>query len=78
MVWLAWAPDLGMARHGDSHTTLDTPLPKSLPEAKKQDFAGCESLYDALYFIQAWFLANHREREYKLDKTTSGTWTLAI
>ena len=43
-----------MARHGDSRTTLDTPLPESLPEAKKQDFAGCESLHDALHFTRSW------------------------
>ena len=45
LVWLAWAPDLGMACHGDSRTTLDTPLPESLPEAKKLDFTGCERLH---------------------------------
>ena len=54
LVWLAWAPDLGMARHGDSRTTLDPPLPESLPEAKKQDFAGCESLHDALHLTHPW------------------------
>ena len=54
LAWLAWSPDLGMARHGDSRTTLDTPLPESLPEAKKQDFAGCESLHDALHLTHSW------------------------
>ena len=47
LAWLAGSPDLGVTRHRGIRTTLDTPLPKSLPGAKKKDFAGCEGLCDA-------------------------------
>ena len=47
LAWLAGSPDLGVTRHRGIRTTLDTPLPKSLPGAKKKDFAGCEGLCHA-------------------------------